>query len=477
MKGQLDQLLPAPLRYRDDRLPDLRNGGEPRRVVVVAGLVEVREAVALVEPEPVVVLVRQPLERLVLEDEVAEAVQDRCALVDLDGAQRVRSVSHEDRGAGIHHRPREGDQELGGLHAAVGPRRAFVGVDRHHHVVGLAAGVAHDHGDLRHVLGVRLGAHAGRVGKFEPAAEEVQAVPGRGRVHLEVAHGGADALELFAGDLVGRLEAEGIQAGPRGNVVARLSGDRVVGIRRGKGDHRDPAVLRLDELGFPGFREAASDPRGDDARFPDVLLGEEHRRRPVVPRVVVGQRPDVDSGPDELLHEFRLGAHVGPAARTHGIGLPVVEEDLHVGERQVGAPQEIDHRQELGLLVDAQFAGDDRIARQRHGEAVLSDRLGSEPGGQSAGDEDGEKSGRSCLVGHGQGPPRNLRVWQIGDGSAGRSASERRPPAGIARREAGETRSATRSSGGDGPPIAGSPAAAAGPPPVARTRSPAPARR
>ena len=40
-----------------------------------------------------------------------------------------------------------------------------------------------------------------------------------------------------------------------------------------------------------------------------------------------------------------------------------MEEDLQVGERQVGAAQEVDHPQELRLLVDAQLAGDDRITR------------------------------------------------------------------------------------------------------------------
>ena len=86
MERQLDQLLSAPLGHRDDRLPDLGDGGEPGGVVVVAGLVEVGEAVALVQSDPVVVLVRQPLEGLVLENEVPEAVEDRHPLVHLDGA-------------------------------------------------------------------------------------------------------------------------------------------------------------------------------------------------------------------------------------------------------------------------------------------------------------------------------------------------------------------------------------------------------
>ena len=113
------------------------------------------------------------------------------------------SVPHEDGGSGVHHRPGEGLEELGGNHAAVGARRTLVGVDRHHHVVGLAPRVADDHGDLRHVLGVRLGPDPGRIREFEPVAQEVQARSLRGRVHLEVAHGGADALELVLRDLVG----------------------------------------------------------------------------------------------------------------------------------------------------------------------------------------------------------------------------------------------------------------------------------
>jgi len=48
-----------------------------------------------------------------------------------------------------------------------------------------------------------------------------------------------------------------------------------------------------------------------------------------------------------------------------------VEEDLHVGEGEIGAAEQLDHPEELGFLVDAQFPGDDRITGQGEGESVL----------------------------------------------------------------------------------------------------------
>ena len=87
-------------------------GGEPGLVVLGAPVVEVRDMGVRPEVVGFVVLARQAQQRLVLEDEVTEAVEDRLAFVDLDAAQHVRAVAGEDVGAGIHHGAGERHQEL-----------------------------------------------------------------------------------------------------------------------------------------------------------------------------------------------------------------------------------------------------------------------------------------------------------------------------------------------------------------------------
>ena len=80
------QLLPGPL------------------VAVGAGIEEVGRRRLVTEPEASVGLGRKHRDGVVLEQEVAEAVEDRLALVDLDGRDGVDAVSHDDIGAGIDRR-------------------------------------------------------------------------------------------------------------------------------------------------------------------------------------------------------------------------------------------------------------------------------------------------------------------------------------------------------------------------------------
>ncbi len=50
-----------------------------------------------------------------------------------------------------------------------------------------------------------------------------------------------------------------------------------------------------------------------------------------------------------------------------GIRLVVVEEDLQVGERGVRAPDQLDHLQEVGLVVDREPPRDDGVAGEGEG--------------------------------------------------------------------------------------------------------------
>src|SRR5206468_12501113 len=73
-------------RHRDHRLPDVRIGREPGRVVVRSAIVEVADAGSRPHAERRVVLRRLPQQRLVLETEIRQRVEDRLSLVLLDAA-------------------------------------------------------------------------------------------------------------------------------------------------------------------------------------------------------------------------------------------------------------------------------------------------------------------------------------------------------------------------------------------------------
>ena len=81
---ELDERLALEPRHGDDRFQNRRVGRKAAGVVGVPPVVEIRDVGAGAEIVALVVLARQPLQRLVLEDEVAEAVEDRLALVDFD---------------------------------------------------------------------------------------------------------------------------------------------------------------------------------------------------------------------------------------------------------------------------------------------------------------------------------------------------------------------------------------------------------
>ena len=159
MQRELDQLFAAILRHGDDGFPDRRIGGEAALVEVVARVVEVVDVRRGPEVERLVVFARQAQQRFVLENEIAEAVHDRLALVHLDAAQHVRAVTDEQVGAGIDHRARKRDQEVGRQEAI---SAAFVGVNGDDGVVRQAGGILHDRRDLVEILLERAGAHAGR---------------------------------------------------------------------------------------------------------------------------------------------------------------------------------------------------------------------------------------------------------------------------------------------------------------------------
>ena len=177
-------LAAAPLYGRDERFPDLAIGVEPAAIVVRPRLIEVADLRLAAEADRLVRVRWKPEERLVLEDEIADAVEDRLPLVDLDAAHDVRTVADDDVRAGVDHRVREGNQKVCGLGSIFS---AFVGVNADDGGIGHASRAAHDAHHAFDVRLVRLGARAGLIAADEAAAEQRQRIAVRSSLRADVA--------------------------------------------------------------------------------------------------------------------------------------------------------------------------------------------------------------------------------------------------------------------------------------------------
>ncbi len=360
--------LPAPPDRGHHRLPHVLVRRKALPIVIRPRVVEIGDAG---ERPEVLLLVRVGglLEHeIVLEDEVAETVQDRLPFVDLDAADDVRAVAGEDVGAGVDHRMGEGHEEFRRHGAIAG--QPFVRVDRDQGVIRHPGGVANHGGNLVHVLLQRRRVDGGRVARDEPVVEEAQLVAAGGRPQPQVAHQPAERLQAVGRELVRRGEAERVQPGARLDRRARAACARMAGERGGDRDERDAAVRRVEELRLARFVQALADAGLDEPRGRDVLRRQPHALDAVVARVVVGARDHVEAGPRQLFRELRVAAHPRAAALVHRVRLVVVQQHLEVGERGVGATDEVHDGAEARTLVDRQGARDDRVAGERQREGA-----------------------------------------------------------------------------------------------------------
>ena len=101
-----------------------------------------------------------------------------------------------------------------------------------------------------------------------------------------------------------------------------------------------------------------------------MLPREPHPLDAVIADVVVRHTDDVDPRPCELFGERGLGAQPSAAALVHRVRLVIVEQHLEIRERHIGAPNQVDHAKELGLLVRRERTRDDRVADECHGERL-----------------------------------------------------------------------------------------------------------
>src|SRR5262249_43330510 len=110
----------AKLAFGGEPFPELGRGWEAAATAVGARVEEGGGRRLMRQAEALISLRRKHLDSVVLEDEVAEAVEDRPAAIDLDPEREMRAVPGDHVGAGIDRGTRELHVEAGHLlHADV----------------------------------------------------------------------------------------------------------------------------------------------------------------------------------------------------------------------------------------------------------------------------------------------------------------------------------------------------------------------
>src|SRR3954452_7346220 len=126
--------------------PELWRGRKAALAAIGAGVEEIGRSGLMRQAEALISLGREHLDGVVLEDEIAEAVKNRTAAIDLDAEREMRAVTGDHVGARIDRGTRERDIEVGHfLHADIRRRaQAAAGaklmrVKREDNPVGLPA--------------------------------------------------------------------------------------------------------------------------------------------------------------------------------------------------------------------------------------------------------------------------------------------------------------------------------------------------
>src|SRR6185369_240561 len=121
-------------------LPELGMRHVALLAVAGAGIEEVGRCRVVAESEALVGDGGKERQRLVLHDQVADRIEDRLALVELDSERRVRAVPDEDVGPGVDGGARKGAGEVGGL----GELALGLGGDEARMAIFMAVEVDHD---------------------------------------------------------------------------------------------------------------------------------------------------------------------------------------------------------------------------------------------------------------------------------------------------------------------------------------------
>src|SRR5262245_33634145 len=228
----------AKLAFSRQPFPEFRRSRKAALAPIGASIEEISGRRLMRQAEPLISLCRKYLDGVVLEDEIAKAVKDRLAAIDLDAKREMRSMARHHIGTGVDRGARELDVEVGHLlHADVrrGGQAAagaeFMAVKREDHPVGLPAclldlpqdrvGIlAIDPGrHLEAVASAKLAPHEGelviRVARCLLGAEECRAVAG--------AFGSEPELVAAAFELGKHCSVDGVTGGEAERIDARPS--------------------------------------------------------------------------------------------------------------------------------------------------------------------------------------------------------------------------------------------------------------
>ena len=367
------QRLSLEVAVRDYALPVKSVCGEAPLVVVGAGVVEVGGRCPGVQLYGVVVVGRLPAHGVVLEDEVAETVEDGPVLVNLQASCDVGAVPDEHVGALVNAGAGEVHKELRRL---VAVSAAFVAVYGDHHPVCHASRVSHPFQVVVEVAPVELGADAELLAEREDLVQKDEAgvgVLGNGAGMLEVAErvalrlqakllvDAAQGVECGTVNDVRGVEAERVQSGASANIGALLQRASCLGECGGSGDQSDAAIRGVQVGGGAGFAEVAPGARMHKVGVAQVLQVGEQAAFAVVVAMVVGAGDEVDAHPFELAQVLGVGAGECAACHARRV-LEVVHEHFEVGEADIGFLEKFSQAHEAVLVEDGHPAGNHRVA-------------------------------------------------------------------------------------------------------------------
>ena len=131
--------VPSPvLATRDHAVPVDRVPWESTCVVLAPPIIKVGRSTFRPQPNGLEVKCRLPFHGVVLENEIAETVEDGFAVVDLHRPRNMRAMTQKRVSTSVNTRSRKGLQELRRIIRGVA---TLVAVERHKHPVGHPAGV------------------------------------------------------------------------------------------------------------------------------------------------------------------------------------------------------------------------------------------------------------------------------------------------------------------------------------------------
>jgi hypothetical protein len=391
IKSQRAERALAKLAFSGKPFRELRRGREAAAATVGAHVKEVGGCRFVWQAEALIGLRRKQLDGVVLENEVAEAVEDRSPAIDLDPEREMRAMPGDHVSAGIDRGARELDVEVGHLlHAHIRRRgeppagTELVGMKREDHPVGLPAGFL----DLAQIgvgiLTVDLGGDVKAIAFAELAAEKRQLVvlvarrlPGTEECGAVARALGGEAEPLAAAlelgehrgiDRIGRGEAQRIDPRPAGRIRSLIGGAIPWPEERGRRHDTDAARSRIGVGRHARLREVCAGAGAGQPRRLQVLERRQQAAGAIVGGVVVGVGEETKAHALEVLEQDGRRGHrraLRPARRTL---VAVAHRRLKIDECDVGGADKLNEREIVRLVERREPPRRHRVAGKQHAD-------------------------------------------------------------------------------------------------------------